>query len=540
MAKKPAVKQEEKTIKEEEKSVEKTIPKIVERDIKILKSRIYKDIEEDEFLKTYWEKFEEKQKEYPMFGENVIHKKTVASLKNSKKLEKLGGSIDKYYGIVLGSSKPRDIYERKRFEILSKWKDDPESAIDEGLIMVKKEINPVTGEEERLPFLDQNGNIVPRDNREFFINNENKTKNSNFGKPLPISLRKTVIGFFADEKGNSGVFIEELRDEQTELTFETNKLLKFSARTINKEVEILENNQYLTKEAIKDMIEDMGIEAEADIISEGYLNMIKKEYKKVFEEKIETTIYMLRSVKSSYFEEPTRKEVEEFCKPLLSEYNGDVDIDYLYKKHMFPFTSDCSNLVKYHNDHKEKNGEINYNEFISIQDALVLQINTEANMAGNITMYIEDKSLFTKQVEHMNIEIESIPITIPSYIKIDFTQDSRVNIVGSIFQFAAKDEEGKELFEELYDKEGNILVDDKGEPIKTPILDYPRVMAFGIYAIPQYKVEVKTIDMTEEDDILEDIDGETDDISDEEMEEITEAIKENKNNVKITKEEDPW
>jgi len=528
---------------------ERKIPQKILSKVKQIKNRYYKEEDKNKFLKIYWKNYDEvkdnpKHKE---FSEIILHKKTIAKIKNDNKREKIGGTIDKYYKIVLGMSKIRDLNDTKRSEIIKKYTEDPDGAMEEGLIMRRYETNPVTNEEDKIPILDDDGQIIPRDNREYFINaNGSRRKNTNFDHALQHLLRRNVVGICINPKGLIGVFIEEIRDEQTNLKIPRHKLLKSSSKTMRSTVEVMKENKYINVEMLEDMIDTIEDELENGLITKSYVDMVKQYYNRLINnDDFETNLFFLRSSTKSYFDVVIDKEDLEACKNLLDE-DGMLNINKLYKEYMYPFTSDCSNLLNYHNSNKEivkvdnrnkpvvdKEGntiiETNWNEFVCFQDVNLLQMNTEASVSGNITMYVDDESLSNNEVQHLDKIIESIKIMVPSSIHLDFGQDSKVNLIGSPFQFPAKDEENKELYEEAYDDEGNILKDENGDPVQIPILDYPSIMVYGIYPIEEYKVHIDTIDMTSEDGKLNNkkIEKESDDLTEEEIKDMEEAIKKN-------------
>jgi hypothetical protein len=519
-AKKPTTKNT--TTKSEERSMPKTIlPKL-----KQIKNKFFKEDEIKDVKEKYWKIFDEQKEKYKNTGwsDTIIHKRSIAVLKNQKKREKLGGTLDKYYGLVLGSSKTRDMYSNKKLEIYNKWKEDPEGALDEGLIMTRTEVNPATGEEERVPILDKDGSIVPRDNREYYtLSDKSKRKNTNYDKPLRTALIKTIVGACVSVNSIDGVFIMELRDEQTELEIPYNVPVKFSARTTNSEVIEIEN-KYIDKSLLEDMIESLKDDIEQDIITEGYAKNVEKYYNNLLsEETLTTTVFKLRSSKSSYFERIDDEELK-FCEPLLSDDGGYVDINEIYKKYFYPFTADCSNLLAYHEDNqyldKDKKN-VNWDELVSLQDVNALTINTEASLSGNYSIIVEDDTLFNNDITHNDKEVDGIRLIVPDYIKLDFAQDDRINVIGSLFQFQARDEENKDMYEEI--------TDENGKTTKIPILDYPSIMVYGIHPIAPYKNEVETIDMTKEDDEIGEmeIEKESDELTEEELKDMEDAVKEN-------------
>jgi len=85
---------------------------------------------------------------------------------------------------------------------------------------------------------------------------------------------------------------------------------------------------------------------------------------------------------------------------------------------------------------------------------------------------------------------------VPSHIKLNFAQDSKLNIIGCPLQFQAQDEERKEIWE--------IETDEDGKETKVPVMAFPLIMVHGIYPIPEYMIEVDIDDLTLDDELPED------------------------------------
>lgn len=94
--------------------------------------------------------------------------------KNNKKLEN-----DNIFFIT------KKTYEAQRNEIILSYKKDPQKVIKNELIMLRTSINTKTGKIETVPVLDNDDNIIPIDNTEYFTKkNGIKSKNRNFRNPL--------------------------------------------------------------------------------------------------------------------------------------------------------------------------------------------------------------------------------------------------------------------------------------------------------------------------------------------------------------------
>jgi len=510
MAKKPAVKKDE-------------LPASVLAVLKKIKNKYFKEDSLEEVKQLFIEELKEQKEQHKDQGWNdsIFYRRATSTLKNKKKREKLGGTVDKYYGIVLGYSKVRDLSASKRAEILKKWENDPNEALYEGIIMTVDTTNPQTGEIERSPLLDNDGGIIPRDNREFFNRADgSQFKNPNYGNALARAYRKSVIGVCSNIKGEKGAFLMELRDSTTELEIPLNNLIKFSGRTINSNVVLMEENKFIDKNLLEEMVENLDFDIEQGFITKEYAKILKGYYNKLInDETFETNFFNLRSSRGSYFTEIESKKDFEQC-----GFDKDFDINLLYKEYLYPFTCDCSNLLEYHNENrfeKDKDGNIteniNWDEFVVLQDVNLIQLNTEASVSGNFTFYVEDETLFNKEVIHLETEIDSIRLLVPSHIELDFGQDSKLNVIGAPAQFQAQDEENKPIFEEIKNDDGKIE--------KIPILDFPMIIVYGIFAIKQYKVEVETLDLTLDEEIdTKKIIEETNELTDEELEEMEKAV----------------
>ena len=536
MAKKPG------TVK---KVVKKgVIPPEILTKLKRVKTKFFKDDTVKAVKEIYLELYREDKEKYKdkKWSNMIFHKRALTKLKNQKKSEKLGGAVDKYYGVILGDSKVRDLSDNRRSKIIREYEDDPEKSINEELIMVRKATNPTTGEVEKVPLLDESGGIIPRDNVEFFKRKSgSKFKNANFGKAISHAYRKSAIGVCSNTQGIKGVFVHELRDKSTELEIPINVLVKFSGKTIGTEIIAMDENKYIDKDLLKEMITNLDDDIEQGIIAEEYASKMKEHYTKLLSitkkkkkkkgedeeddenekydaleladsgikpktgKEIETTLFKLRSTKGTAFiKVENEKEFESVDFPMKNHM--EIDINLLYKEYFYPFTSDCSSLLNYHKDHrfieedkeKEDKKKINWDEFVCLQDVNLIQINMEASMGGNYTLYIEDETLFNKDVSHLDEEIDAIKLLVPSHMNLNFAQDSKLNIIGSPVQFQAQDDEREDLWETeiVTDEEGNT------EEIKIPVMGYPLIMVNGIFPIPEYIVEVETVDLTFEDDAV--------------------------------------
>ena len=509
------------------------IPQAIITKLKRVKSKFFKEDTIKTVKESYLELYNEDKKKYKdkNWSDMIFHKRALTKLKNKKKSEKLGGAVDKYYGVILGTSKVRDLSQNRRAVIIQAWEDDPQKALDDGIIMIRTSSNPTTGEVEKVPILDETGGIIPRDNKEFFKRkNGTKFKNSNFGNAIARAYRKTVVGICSNLQGVKGIFTHELRDKSVDLEILVNILVKFSGRTTTTEVITMDKNKYIDGELLKEMIENLEDDLEQEIVTEEYANEMKEHYnnlilltKKGEGEKIETTLFKLSSTKGTAFiKVEDEKEFEAVDFPMINDTK--IDINALYKKYYYPFTSDCSNLLKFHTEHRyiDNNPEkINYSEIVSLQNVNLIQINMEASMAGNYTLFVDDESLFNKDTVHLGEAIDAIKLLVPSYINLNFAQDSKLNLIGSPVQFQAQDEERKEIFE--------IEIDEKGNEVKIPVFGYPLIMVHGIYPIPEYIVEVDTVDLTLDDEIdaenlVSDKKPETEEETEDETEEIKDAI----------------
>ena len=565
MAKKPG------TVK---KVVKKgVIPPEILTKLKRVKTKFFKDDTVKAVKEIYLELYREDKEKYKdkKWSNMIFHKRALTKLKNQKKSEKLGGAVDKYYGVILGDSKVRDLSDNRRSKIIREYEDDPEKSINEELIMVRKATNPTTGEVEKVPLLDETGGIIPRDNVEFFKRKSgSKFKNTNFGNAISRAYRKSVIGVCSNTQGIKGVFVHELRDKSTELEIPINVLVKFSGKTIGTEIIAMDENKYIDKDLLKEMITNLDDDIEQGIIAEEYASKMKEHYTKLLSitkkkkkkkgedeeddenekydaleladsgikpktgKEIEITLFKLRSTKGTAFiKVENEKEFESVDFPMKNHM--EIDINLLYKEYFYPFTSDCFSLLNYHKDHRYIDGDeekIDYDEFVCLQDVNLIQINMEASMGGNYTLYIEDETLFNKDVSHLDEEIDAIKLLVPSYINLNFAQDSKLNIIGSPVQFQAQDDEREDLWETeiATDKNGNTITDEDGtiKQIKVPVMGYPLIMVNGIFPIPEYIKEVETVDLTFEDDadikkIVLDEETEEEESSDE-LEKIKDAI----------------
>ena len=532
------------------------IPQEILTKLKRVKTKFFKEdtlkVVKEAYLEIYKEdKLEHKNKKWSNL---IFHKRALTKLKNRKKSEKLGGAIDKYYMIVFGASNVRDLSQNRRNNIIDLWDADPQKAMSDGLIMFIKETNPKTGEIEKVPILDDTGGIIPRDNVEFGKRkNGTKFKNPNHDHAIAHAYRRNVIGACSNLQGVKGVFIHELRDKSaTDLDIPMNTLVKSSGKTLGTEVITLDKNIYIDRELLEEMITNLEDDIEQGIITEEYANEMKKHYinlllitkkkkkeeddeeeeeDEVKHEEIETTLFKLRSTKGTAFiKVENEKEFEIADFPMRDHMQPNINL--IYKKYFYPFTSDCSNLLNYHEDHRFIDGDpeqINWDEFVSLQDVNLIQINMEASIAGNYTLFVEDESLFNKDIIHLDEDIDAIKLLVPSHVDLNFAQDSKLNIIGSPVQFQAQDDERKELWETKLNEEGEPELDKNGKEIKIPVFAFPIIMIQGIFPIPEYMIKVDTLDLTLDDEVNVDTIFEDSDkkpkVSDE-IEEIPEVIDE--------------
>lgn len=478
--------------------------------IKYFKDDTIKDVKESYLVLYKEDKLKNKDKKW---SDNIFHKRALTKLKNKKKSEKLGGAIDKYYGIIMGASKVRDLSQKRRTSIIQIYEDDPDKAVNEEFIMIRKTINPTTGEIEKVPLLDDVGGIIPRDNVKFFTRKSGtKFKNPNEGNAIARAYIKNIIGICSNSQGVKGVFIHQLRDKSVELDIPFDVLIKFSGRTIGTELISMTENKYIDKELLEEMIDNLDDDIEQEKITEEFANEMKEYYNNLIllaqkkkektdkepikkGEKIEITLFKLRSTKGTAFiKVEDEKEFKNIDFPMND--NMQPNINLLYKEYFYPFTCDCSNLLNYHKIHRYIDNDPkkpNYDEIVCLQDVNLIQINMEASMGGNYTLYVEDETLFNKDVSHLDEDIGTIKLLVPSNMKLNFAQDSKLNIIGSPVQFQAQDAEREEIWDTDIDEDGN--------EIKTPVMGFPLIMVQGIYPIPEYIEKVETLDLTLEDRI---------------------------------------
>lgn len=473
----------------------KEIPDTIIMKLKIIKNRYYDDKDIEEVKEIYFQEFESQKEKYSDQGwsDKVFHKRALTSLKNQKKLDSIGGSLDTYIGINLGKSKITDLASGKRERIKKKWENDPIEALNSGLVMFRNEENPETGEIDRVPILDDEGDIIPRDNNEYFNKKDGgKWKNPNYGSAIGHSYQRKVVGVCQDMQGEKGIFMITLKDKlATDIEIPLNEPVKFSGRTKNVKEKELEKI-YLDKETVKERLSGIKIELEGgnDKITKEYYERVSNQYKNLFKnkDKIKTRYLELSSSRGTSYNSLSEKEIKKLDFP---KKDGEIDVDYLYKEYMMLFSSDCAHLLEYHKDNAyldEKKENTNWDEFVVLQDVNVIQKNTEASMSGNYTMYVEDDSLFLNEVMHNNNIIDSVRVLAPSFLDLNFGQDSRIDVIAGISQFQSQDDERNPIFEEVKNKE-------TGKIEKVEIRDYPILFAYGIYPIPEFKIEIETTDL---------------------------------------------
>ena len=478
----------------EKETKEFVIPANIKKLLIPIKKKYYKDISVKEFKKIYEEEFIKQKEEYKgeKWNDLVFHKKTFTSIKNKKKRESLGGVVEQFIGINFGVGKVRDLGEKKRNEILDKWKKDPLKAIEEKLILTRPQKNPQTGEIKNIPIQNSDGEIVPVDSREFFERKDgSKWKNPNHGLALPHSYIRTVVGVCMNNKNIKGVFILELRGKQTEISVPINIPVKYTIKVIGTEVLKVGENEFISEELIASQIEYIEADIESDIIDKKYANEKIKLLNDLLEGiDGEIVFYKLRSTKSTNFIEIEEEEIEKI--DFSKNIDGSINIDLLYRKYFRSFTCDSSHLLDFHDKNRYIDGDIdkiNWDEMVSLCDVNLIQANMELSSSGNYTMYVEDDSVLYHDIIQNDKAIDSIKLIVPGHIKIDFGQDSKLNIIGNPVQFQSQDDDRNLIFEDD--------VDGEGKPIKVPILDYPMIIVYGVYALPEYKVEIGEIDLTD-------------------------------------------
>ena len=487
-------------VKAEPKEETSSIPKDVMGRLKIIKSKYYKEDTLKDVVSLYKEEYDDIKEKYKdkEWNNRIIHKRALAAFGNKKKKERIGGAVDNYYGVILGTSQVRDLAQKAIGKILDLWKEDPQKTIDDGYVMTKTSVNPTTGEEEKVVVIDKQGNIVPRDNREYFTRKTGgKFRNPNFNHPYAHSYRKTALAIVSNKQGIKGVSLVELRDKAVELDIPTNVLVKFSARTAGSSDKEFKINQTITKETLESVLFNLELELETERIDEKYYNMMKDYYEGLMNEEKEVVLFKLTSSRGTSFVPCNSKiDFEKAGFPLKED--NIIDVNTLYKEYLYPFTAECAKLVEFHNIHQfldEDQQEKNYDEFVVLQDVDVLQINMEESLSGNYKVYVSDESLNMNEIIHNEDLVDSILVLIPSDNHIDFGQDSKINVVGSIFQFQSQDENREPIYEEEETEDG--------ETVQIPILDYPMIKAYGVYPIPQFKVDVDTIDLAHDDEITD-------------------------------------
>jgi hypothetical protein len=135
-----------------------------------------------------------------------------------------------------------------------------------------------------------------------------------------------------------------------------------------------------------------------------------------------------------------------------------------------PFFVKIKDLQQYHDSTKN-----NFNR-IAIVEGCVSSLKYEPTLLGNRVMVVEDENLAIEDIEANT----GVTCWIPLRIDIDFAEGSKVIVVGRTAQGKKRDEEGNPT-EELGDVTLNV---------------------YGVYAIPEYKIELPEIEKLTEEDII--------------------------------------
>lgn len=149
------------------------------------------------------------------------------------------------------------------------------------------------------------------------------------------------------------------------------------------------------------------------------------------------------------------------------------------------------------NDYHEAN-KADYNR-MAIVKGDVSTLALEATSTGNRRLVIESEDIID------NLDAAGVTCWIPPHINLDFAENSKIIVFGSTSQ-GFKYENGAKT-----DELGDVMLN-----------------AFGVYAIPEYKVQIETEEITEENTVTEEVP---------QIEEVTEPVI---NNTQETKSASSW
>ncbi len=146
-----------------------------------------------------------------------------------------------------------------------------------------------------------------------------------------------------------------------------------------------------------------------------------------------------------------------------------------------------SELENYHDAMKD-----DYNRLVVVE-ADVSALNLEPNSFGSRIMFVEDGDAALE-----DLETTGLTCWLPERINVDFAEGSKVLVTGRTAQGKKRDDDGN-LTEELRDVTLNV---------------------YGLYPIPEYKIDLQELTLPTE----EDLDDETSQTTEESLEEIPEGL----------------
>jgi len=448
----------------EKKSVKKKNLSVV--DVKLQKIADYAGIEFDEIKKTYKKKFaKEKEENKNNWGDDILQQRVLIKLKNKYKRQKMT-ELYTVKGKIFSVSRIRDINSTLRKDTLEKF----EETGDIKYILTKK-VREDDSSVSVVPVLDEEtDNIIPIDYRKDIDKKDGTSfKNKNYNKIIQPNNVQNVYGIYnvfntSDE--HLGVYFCNLviRGDSCSLDIPTNQPVEFKA-VFDKDssTDIFLTLKSASSTEIK-VIEKDGIENIDKLIKKTEYPNIKTE-KELKEEK-------------EILEKKSEKEIEEYKKIYTENENE--------KYKMF---RGCviSQLFECSEKHKELYGE--YNKLITILRGNVIQVYPE-NQNGNKVIVIDDDSVEDGNYIYKDTVVTEIRCIVPSFIPIDFDVNSIVMITGNLYQ----------------PEEDN----------------FPLFMTNGIYAIPEFKQELKeTEDLNfNDDEVDEELEDDNEEVESDEVEDL--------------------
>lgn len=104
-----------------------------------------------------------------------------------------GGQGDKFKGYAVAISDKRDMNKKSKDNAIASYNKDPVRAIKDKIVELKTvKVKDAKGKEV------EKKEVIPLDTRKFY-DKDGKKENKNFGKPIPVQMRRSIFWLIGDE-----------------------------------------------------------------------------------------------------------------------------------------------------------------------------------------------------------------------------------------------------------------------------------------------------------------------------------------------------